>query len=379
MGESRSARPPTPGTRPRFRTQAGDLAPAAGRSPIPYPSGGFVRAAQTNTGPYNLTHPTPGTQDAGPASVSGASPAAPPPPPPVTRLREREPPLHSSPGPGARGAASARESRFAAHLRPGTPAAVLSRQRRVSLHGSPHAGDRAAALPRWASLARSPAHAGYPAAFPQPGRGPGTGGGPQPDPMPARRFRSRRPNKHRPLQPHPPTPGTQDADPASVSLASRLTHAGDPAAVLSRPRRVSLRSPATPGTRHRRRAAARSHTRKAVSFAPPKQAQALKTSPTNTGNPRHAPAKRERRFACRPAPAPPVTRPASASPRFTRPPTPGTEDTAPRTPASQLPAHRHPGRTCLPLGECRFPHPPVPPPPHQISSRHGLAVSVDGR
>ncbi|MBB6032375.1 hypothetical protein HNR73_000217 [Phytomonospora endophytica] len=49
--EPRFARPPTPGTQPRFRTRAGDPAPAAGRSPIPYPQGGLVRAAQTSTGP----------------------------------------------------------------------------------------------------------------------------------------------------------------------------------------------------------------------------------------------------------------------------------------------------------------------------------------
>ncbi|MBB6035233.1 hypothetical protein HNR73_003090 [Phytomonospora endophytica] len=128
-------------------------------------------------------------------------------------------------------------------VRPGWDAAIADPPARVSL--------------------RSPTRAGNPAAFPRPGRGPGTGGGPQPDPIPARRFRSRRPNKHRLFKlthqdREPKTPARQAwvslrsptqagiprRGPVSVSLAS-LAHAGREPGGVSAPR---------PGTRHRRRA-----------------------------------------------------------------------------------------------------------------------------
>ncbi|MBB6035834.1 hypothetical protein HNR73_003698 [Phytomonospora endophytica] len=246
------------------------------------------------------------------------------------RSREREPPFARPRGPGNPAAASARgesalrgplwwrpgrsalakgKLRFAVFRRPGTEP-QRSRLGRVPLRGLPTPGPRP-----------QQCHQGRVALRGSPRRGPGTGGGPQPDPIPARRSRSRRPNKHRPLKPHPPTPGTQDAGPPSVSLASRPTRAREP---KTRPgeresRFARPRGPGTrprfrtrPGTRHRRRAAARSHTPQAVSFAPPKQAQALKTSPTNTGNPRRRSREREPRFA---HPRRPGNPPAAVSPR----------------------------------------------------------------
>src|ERR1043165_1822458 len=92
------------------------------------------------------------------------------------------------------------------------------------------------------------AHAGECRSELDPCREPRTGGGPQPDPMRGRWSCSR---------------GQTGRSPA----ASASPHQPQPAArPLGRPPR---RDPPTPGTPHRRRAAARSPTWQAVSFAPP--------------------------------------------------------------------------------------------------------------
>ncbi|MBB6033349.1 hypothetical protein HNR73_001196 [Phytomonospora endophytica] len=316
--------------RPRFRALAGDPAPAAGR-------------ARSHACQAVSFAPPKQTQALKSSPTQGREPKARPRQARVS-LRSLLPPKVQRP---------ARMSRFAAsvvrgHGRNGPACASLA---------SPAQAGRAPArsLPARASLASLPTQAGNPAPCPRPGWGPGTGGGPQPDPIPLRRLRSRRPNKHRPLKAHPQTSGTrpQPSRDGRVSLRSP-DHAGDPAAAVSptaclaslahtgpgpetRPReRVSrFARPPPPGTRPRFRAQAgdpapaagraRSHTPQAASFAPPKQAQALQTAPTKTGNPAAAVSRRASLASlARSRRGPSRSRLAHSLSRFARPLRPGT-------------------------------------------------------
>ncbi|MBB6035647.1 hypothetical protein HNR73_003511 [Phytomonospora endophytica] len=271
LRESRFARPSTPGPARSFATRAslarspayaGDPAPAAGRSPIPCLAGGFVRAAQIGTAAFihqrrgRKTRPRKRESRFARPRRPGNSAAA---------ARQGRVSLRGSPTPGTRRrrrAAARSHTRKAVSFAPPKQAQQRSPTQRREPRTRLGEGEAALRLPRppvawlggrkcrfvdrrawgrktrpreresrshrepgrsalaWVSLARprrEPARIrpvkGESRFAAHPRRGPGTGGGPQPDPIPARRFRSRRPNKHRPLKAHPPTPGTQDAVP----------------------------------------------------------------------------------------------------------------------------------------------------------------------
>ncbi|MBB6039113.1 hypothetical protein HNR73_007004 [Phytomonospora endophytica] len=302
LGESRFAARAGSGTRPQRSRQgrvplrspalAGDPAPAAGR-------------ARSHAAKAVSFAPPKQAQALKTSPTQGREPKTPP--------REREP-------------------RFARPRKPGNLAAA-ARQGRVSLRGSPRPGT----WPQPSRQGRVPLRGS-----PRPGTRHRRRA--EPDPMPVRRFRSRRPNKHRlfkfthqarePKTPpreresrfaRPRRPGNPAAAiPSRSSPASRLTPAGDPAPAAGR---------------------ARSHACQAVSFAPPKQAQALQVHPPRPGTQDADPASvslaslahagqgtwpqpsRQGRVSLRSptqAREPGRSHPVKAESRFARPPTLGT-------------------------------------------------------